>query len=135
MSEHSGRAFVWVPILLLFCGCGAPDEGTYTGKIGTKNVSIEVDQEGAITLQGYWQKPLRGSYDRGAYKGKDMSALVFEGPAGKKFKLRILYEEDGEEWVVHAVQSRAYGPGARYVPTEEDSVFSPPPRLSRKPSD
>ena len=62
-----------------------------------------------------------------------MKALVFEGPEDKKFKLRILYEKEGEDWVVYAVQSRTYGPGARYVSTEEDSVFSPRPRLSPQP--
>ena len=89
---------------------------------------------GEIVLNGYWQRPLSGSYERGTFHGKDMKALVFEGPEDKKFKLRILYEEEGDDWVVYAVQSRTYGPGARYVSTEEDSVFSPPPRLSQQPA-
>jgi len=52
MCKHSGRAFVWVPILLLFSGCGAPDEGTYSGKIGTKNVSIEVTKKAPSPCKG-----------------------------------------------------------------------------------
>ena len=122
--------FVFVFILL---GCGAPDVGIYSGKIGSKQVTVEVKPDGEIVLNGYWQRPLTGSYARGTFQGKDMKALVFEGPEDKKFKLRILYEEEGEDWVVYAVQSRTYGPGARYVSTEEDSVFSPPPRLSPQP--
>ena len=90
--------------------------------------------DGKIVLNGYWQRPLSGSYERGTFRGKDTKALVFEGPEDKKFKLRILYDEEGGDWVVYAVQSRTYGPGARYVSTEEDSVFSPPPRLSPQPA-
>ena len=121
-------------LVFILWGCGAPDEGTYSGKIGSKQVTIEVRPDGEIVLNGYWQKTLTGSYERGTFQGRDMQALVFEGPEDKKFKLRILYEEEGEEWVIYAVQSRTYGPGARYVSTEEDSVFSPPPRLSPQPA-
>ena len=93
-------------------GCGAPDDGIYSGKIGSKQVTIEgVKPDGEIVLNGYWQRPLSGAYERGTFQGKDMKALVFEGPEDKKFKLRILYEEEGEDWVVYAVQSRTYGPG------------------------
>ena len=130
MSDlHSTGTLCFVVVFILF-GCGAPDVGIYSGKIGLKQVTVEVKPVGEIVLTGYWQRPLTGSYERGTFKGKDMKALVFEGPEDKKFKLRILYEEKGEDWVVYAVQSRTYGPGARYVSTEEDSVFSPPPRLS-----
>ena len=93
-------------------------------------MEIRVSPDGEIKLSGYWKEELTGSHERGTLKGKDMDALVFEGPADKKFKLRFLYEEDGNDLVIRAVQSRTYGPGARYVSTEEDSVFDPPPRLA-----
>ena len=64
---------------------------------------------------------------QGPIKGEDMGALVFEGPASKKFKLRILYQEQGNELIIRAIQSRTYGPGARYISTEEKSVFTPSP--------
>jgi hypothetical protein len=133
MSDRcSTGAFCIVFVFILF-GCGAPGDGIYSGKIGSKQVTVEVKPDGEIALTGYWQRPLSGAYERGTFQGKDMKALVFEGPVDKKFKLRILYEEEGEDWVIYAVQSRTYGPGARYVSTEEDSVFSPPPRLSPQP--
>ena len=134
MSDlRSTGTLCFVFVFILF-GCGAPDAGIYSGKIGSKQVTIEVQPDREIVLNGYWQRPLSGSYDRGTSQGKDMKALVFEGPEDKKFKLRILYEEEGEDWVVYAVQSRTYGPGARYVSTEEDSVFSPSPRLRPQPA-
>jgi hypothetical protein len=131
-DPRSIRIF-WIFLVFILFGCGAPDEGTYTGKIGSKQVTITVTPLGEIILKGYWQKTLTGFYERGTFQGMDMKALVFEGPEDKKFKLRILYEKEGEDWVVYAVQSRTYGPGARYVSTEEDSVFSPRPRLSPQP--
>ena len=134
MSEHRSTGILWFVSVFILLGCGAPEEGIYSGTIGSKQVTIQVKPDGEIMLNGYWQKPLTGTYDRGTFQGKDMKALVFEGPEDKKFKLRILYEEEGQEWVVYAVQSRTYGPGARYVSTEEDSVFSPPPRLSPQPA-
>ena len=134
MSDSRCTTIFWLVQLFVLFGCGAPDEGTYSGTIGSKQVTVEVRPDGEIVLNGYWQRALTGSYERGTFQGKDMKALVFEGPADKKFKLRILYEEEGEEWVIYAVQSRTYGPGARYVSTEEDSVFSPPPRLSPQPA-
>ena len=111
--------------------CSGPEEGVYNGKIGNKSrVEIRVSPDGEIKLSGYWQEELTGSHERGTLKGKDIDALVFEGPADKKFKLRLLYEEDGNDLIIRAVQSRTYGPGARYVSTEEDAVFDPPPRLT-----
>jgi hypothetical protein len=118
--------------ILYICatGCSGPEEGLYSGKIGNKRrVEIRVSPD-EIKLSGYWQEELTGRHEHGTLKGEDMDALVFEGPANKKFKLRFLYEEDGNDLVIRAVQSRIYGPGARYVSTEEDSVFDPPPRLT-----
>ena len=134
MSDRCSTGTLCFVVAFIFFGCGAPDVGIYSGKIGSKQVTVEVKPNGKIVLNGYWQRPLTGSYERGTFQGKDMKALVFEGPEDKKFKLRILYEEEGDDWVVYAVQSRNYGPGARYVSTEEDSVFSPPPRLSPQPA-
>ena len=34
-----------------------------------------------------------------------MDAMVFEGPVSKKFKLRILYEEDQNGLIIRAIQS------------------------------
>jgi hypothetical protein len=116
---------------LLSLGCSGPEEGLYTGKIGNKHkVEVRVSPDGGATLNGYWKEELTGSHERGTLKGKDMDALVFEGPASKKFKLRFLYEEDANDLVIRAIQSRNFGPGARYTQTEEDSVFDPPPRLT-----
>jgi hypothetical protein len=118
--------------ILYICatGCSGPEEGLYSGKIGNKRrVEIRVSPD-EIKLSGYWQEELTGRHEHGTLKGEDMDALVFEGPANKKFKLRFLYEEDGNDLVIRAVQSRTYGPGARYVSTEKDSVFDPPPRLT-----
>ena len=134
MSDRRSTGTLCFVVVFILLGCGAPDVGIYSGKIGSKQVTVEVKPDGKIVLNGYWQSPLTGSYERGTFRGKDMKALVFEGPEDKKFKLRILYEEEEEDWVVYAVQSRTYGPGARYVRTEEDSVFSPPPRLSPQPA-
>jgi hypothetical protein len=129
------KAFISILLgaILYICatGCSGPEEGLYSGKIGNKRrVEIRVSSDGEIKLAGYWQEELIGRHERGTLKGEDMDALVFEGPANKKFKLRFLYEEDGNDLVIQAVQSRTYGPGARYVSTEEDSVFDPPPRLT-----
>ena len=116
---------------LLTLGCSGPEEGLYTGKIGNKRrVEVRVNPDGEVTLNGYWREELTGNHERGTLKGKDMDALVFEGPANKKFKLRFLYEEDANDLVIMAIQSRNFGPGARYIKTEEDSVFDPPPRLT-----
>ena len=92
---------------------------------------MRVDKSGEISLDGYWQQTLRGRHERGSLKGEDLDALVFEGPKEKNFKLRILYEEDSSGLIIRAIQSRTYGPGARYVPTEKDGVFDPPPHLDR----
>lgn len=124
-----------VPVLLLLCalGCAGPDEGVYTGEIGNKKkVKVGVEPDGVVHLDGYWQERLSGVHEKGSLQGKDMDALVFEGPASKKFKLRMLYQEEGDALIIRAIQSRTYGPGARYLPTEKDSVFDPPPRLIRQ---
>ena len=119
-------------LCLMMFGCGGPNEGIYTGEIGNKKkVQIQVSAEGEVILEGYWQEALKGTHERGTYKGEDMNALVFEGPAIKKFKLRILYQDQGNELIIRAIQSRTYGPGARYISTEEKAVFTPPPRLYR----
>ena len=118
--------------LLGILGCAGPEEGVYTGKIGKKKeVTIRVLSDGLVELEGYWKDTLQGRHDRGSLKGKDMNALVFEGPADKRFKLRFLYEEDAESLIIRAIHSRTYGPGARYIPTEEDSALNPAPRLAR----
>lgn len=126
---------IW--LLILICttfGCGGPDDGIYQGKIGNKqNVIIRVESDGTILLDGYWKETLSGKHERGSLQGEDMDALVFEGPAKKKFKLRILYQTEGDDMIIRTIQSRIFGPGARYVPTESDAVFSPPPRLNRQP--
>ena len=130
MSKFFTISLLSLIYLLGICGCGGPDEGIYTGKIGKKRkVEIRVSPDDEVILDGYWQEPLKGGHQRGTLKGEDMDALVFEGPASKKFKLRILYQEEENELIIRAIQSRNYGPGARYVPTEEESVFDPPPRL------
>ena len=131
MCKPVTSLFLGAILWIYATGCSGPEEGLYSGKIGNKRrVEIRVSPDGEIKLSGYWKEELTGSHERGTLKGKDMDALVFEGPADKKFKLRFLYEEDGNDLVIRAVQSRTYGPGARYVSTEEDSVFDPPPRLA-----
>ena len=132
MSKSFPALVLSVIFLWAISGCGGPDEGIYTGKIGKKRkVEIRVSPDDEVVLDGYWQEPLKGEHQRGTLKGEDMDAFVFEGPASKKFKLRILYQEEENELIIRAIQSRNYGPGTRYVSTEEDSVFDPPPRLLR----
>lgn len=120
-------------ICLLGClGCSGPEEGVYTGKIGKKKeVTIRIKTDGLVELEGYWKQPLQGGHDQGSLRGKDMDALVFEGPESKKFKLRFLYEKDEDSLIIRAIHSRTYGPGARYISTEEESALNPAPRLSR----
>jgi hypothetical protein len=131
MSKPFTSLILGVILYICATGCSGPEEGLYSGKIGNKRrVEISVSPDGEIKLSGYWQEELTGTHEHGTLKGEDMDALVFEGPADKKFKLRFLYEEDGNDMVIRAVQSRTFGPGARYVSTEEDSVFDPPPRLA-----
>ena len=126
-----------VSFLLVFClfgclGCSGPEEGVYTGKIGNKKeVIIRIKTDGLVELEGYWKQPLQGGHERGSLRGKDMDALVFEGPESKKFKLRFLYEKDEDSLIIRAIHSRTYGPGARYISTEEESALNPAPRLSR----
>ena len=50
---------------------------------------------------------------RDLLRGKDMDALVFEGPESKKFKLRFLYEKDEDSLIIRAIHSRTYGPGSQ----------------------
>lgn len=126
------------PFILIFilAGCGGPDEGIYSGKIGNKSqVEVRIMDDGSVFLEGYWQETLSGVYERGSLRGKEMDALVFEGPPNKRFKLRILYEKSGNELIIRSVQSRTFGPGARYLPTEKGSVFEPPPRLTKMVND
>ncbi len=121
--------------VLVLAGCPGPEEGIYEGRIGTKRqVSLSVAADGQAELRGYWQETLHGSYERGSLRGEDMEALVFEGPESKKFKLRILYQEADGCMIIRGIQSRAFGPGARYLPTEKESVFDPPPRLFQLPA-
>ncbi len=132
MCESMIFRFLASIFAILLFGCGGPDEGIYSGKIGDKKkVEIRVNQDGEVVLDGYWKEALEVTHEPGTYKGEDMGALVFEGPASKKFKLRILYQEQGNELIIRAIQSRTYGPGARYISTEEKSAFTPPPRLRR----
>ena len=132
MSSPSTITFLLVFGLLGFLGCAEPEEGVYTGKIGKKEeVTIRIKTDGLVELEGYWKQPLQGGHDQGSLKGKDMDALIFEGPVGKKFKLRFLYENDGDSLIIRAIHSRTYGPGARYISTEDDSALNPAPRLSR----
>ena len=131
MSKPASFLAIWSILLIALTGCGGPDEGIYSGVIGSKkNIRLFVGSDGIIELEGYWRENLIGRHEKGSLKGKNMDALVFEGPKEKNFKLRFLYEKDGKEMVIRAIQSRTYGPGSRYVPTEKDSVFDPPPRLS-----
>ena len=131
MSNPALFLSIWSVSLIVLTGCGAPEEGIYTGVIGSKkNIRLYVGTDGVIELEGYWRENLVGRHEKGTLKGKNMDALVFEGPKEKNFKLRFLYQEEGKEMVIRAIQSRTYGPGSRYVPTEKDSVFDPPPRLS-----
>ena len=133
MSKQFYQTAVLLLALCWLAGCaGGPEEGTYTGAIGKKDqIVLTINPDGSARLEGYWQESLTGTHERGSLKGQNMDALVFEGPESKKFKLRFLYEEDDNGLIIQAIHSRNYGPGARYVPTEKDGVFSPPPRLTK----
>ena len=132
MSSLSIVSFLLVFCLFGFLGCAGPEEGIYIGKIGNKKeVTIRIKTDGLVELEGYWKQPLQGGHDQGSLRGKDMDALVFEGPESKKFKLRFLYEKDEDSLIIRAIHSRTYGPGARYISTEEESALNPAPRLSR----
>ena len=132
MSSPSIVSFLLVFCLFGFLGCSGPEEGVYIGKIGNKKeVTIRIKTDGLVELEGYWKQPLQGGHDQGSLRGKDMDALVFEGPESKKFKLRFLYEKDEDSLIIRAIHSRTYGPGARYISTEEESALNPAPRLSR----
>lgn len=114
-------------------GCSNPQEGTYCGNVGSKkNVSLSISANGTVELNGYWSETLVGRHERASLKGENVDAFVFDGPANKKFKLRILHRKSDDYLSILAIQSRSYGPGTRYAPTEEDSVFEPPPRLVRR---
>jgi len=132
MSSPNTISFLLASCLLGCLGCSGPEEGVYTGKIGNKKeVTIRIKTDGLVELEGYWKQPLQGGHDQGSLRGKDMDALVFEGPESKKFKLRFLYEKDEDSLIIRAIHSRTYGPGARYISTEEESALNPAPRLSR----
>ena len=132
MSSPSIVSFLLVFCLFGFLGCSGPEEGVYTGKIGNKKeVTIRIKTDGLVELEWYWKQPLQGGHDQGSLRGKDIDALVFEGPESKKFKLRFLYEKDEDSLIIRAIHSRTYGPGARYISTEEESALKPAPRLSR----
>jgi len=132
MSSPSIVSFLLVFCLFGFLGCAGPEEGIYIGKIGNKKeVTIRIKTDGLVELEGYWKQPLQGGHERGSLRGNDMDALVFEGPESKKFKLRFLYEKDEDSLIIRAIHSRTYGPGARYISTEEESALNPAPRLSR----
>ena len=132
MSSPNTISFLLAFCLLGCLGCSGPEEGVYIGKIGNKKeVTIRINTDGLVELEGYWKQPLQGGHERGSLKGKDMDALVFEGPESKKFKLRFLYEKDEDSLIIRAIHSRTYGPGARYISTEEESALNPAPRLSR----
>ena len=119
-------------IALAMFGCAALDEGQYSGRIGKKReVTLRILPDSTVELEGYWQEPLQGTQETGNLKDKTYDALVFLGPEDKKFKLRFIYEKDGEDLVILAIHSRTFGPGARYAPTEPDSLFTNPPRLTR----
>jgi len=131
MSKTALSFAICSVFLIIMTGCGGPDEGIYSGVIGSKkNIRLFVGSDGIIELEGYWRENLIGRHEKGSLKGKNMDALVFEGPKEKNFKLRFLYEKEGGDMIIRAIQSRTYGPGSRYVPTEKDSVFDTPPRLS-----
>ena len=92
MSSPNTISFLLAFCLLGCLGCSGPEEGVYTGKIGNKKeVTIRIKTDGLVELEGYWKQPLQGGHDQGSLRGKDMDALVFEGPESKKFKLRFLY--------------------------------------------
>ena len=58
MSKFFTISLLSLIYLLGICGCGGPDEGIYTGKIGKKRkVEIRVSPDDEVILDGYWQEP------------------------------------------------------------------------------
>ena len=124
-----------LPLLLttlFFLGCGGTGlEGEYLGKIGQKsNVAIRFFDGTEAEIQGYWNQTLKGTYQKSSIKGENVDSIVFLGPSDKPFKLRVCYQANEDHIEILAIHSRIFGPGARYIQTESESVFgSQNPRL------
>lgn len=122
-STFRGLVSLW---LVFAAGCGGGDlEGLYQGTIGTKNkVVLDFSSDESIGLRGYWSQELQGEFAQSNLRGKTVDSIVFLGPESKPFKLRICYKEREDYLEILAIHSRTFGPGARYLPTEEDSAFA-----------
>ena len=125
MRSLTSRFFSGIAIFLLISCGGSGLDGTYEGKIGSKNqVTLQCLDNGEFELRGYWKETLRGSFQDATLKGKPVDSLVFLGPEEKPFKLRICYDAQEGHLQILGIHSRIFGPGARYIPTEPDSTFA-----------
>jgi hypothetical protein len=117
--------FLLLLTTLFSFGCGGTGlEGEYLGKIGQKsNVTIRFFDGTEAEIQGYWNQNLKGTYKKSSIKGEHVDSIVFLGPSEKPFKLRVCYQAIEDHIEILAIHSRVFGPGARYIQTESDSVF------------
>jgi hypothetical protein len=117
--------FLLILSTVFLSGCGGTGlEGEYLGKIGQKNnVTIRFFDGTEAEIKGYWNQTLKGSHKKSSIKGENVDSIVFLGPSDKPFKLRVCYQANEGHIEILAIHSRVFGPGARYIQTESDSVF------------
>jgi hypothetical protein len=127
MSRSCFRNIGLLILVSNFIGCGINVNGDYTGNVDGKEVSIKFENNGSVSILGYFPKELAGIWVEEKTFGDPQLWATFDGPKDKPFRLRFEFKPEGENFLLVGIKARPLGKGTKLNPLKIDGtpIFKP----------
>lgn len=114
-------------LVSFFIGCGINVNGDYTGTVDGKEITIKFENNGSVSILGYFPKELSGIWVEEKTFGDPQVWATFDGPKEKPFRLRFEFKPDGENFLLVGIKARPLGKGTKLNPIKIDGtpIFKP----------
>ena len=114
-------------LVIFFIGCGINVNGVYTGNIDGKKITIKFENNGSVSILGYFPKELFGLWVEEKTFGDSQVWATFDGPKEKPFRLRFEFKPEGENFLLVGIKARPLGKGTKLNPIKIDGapIFKP----------
>ncbi|MBT3541380.1 MAG: hypothetical protein HN489_09605 [Opitutae bacterium] len=112
-------------IIFFLTSCGQDIQGSYSGLVEGKEVTLQFKDDKQVLIVGYFPVPLVGTWMEEKTFGEPMIWISFDGPEEKPFRLRFELKAEGENFQLTGIKARPLGKGTKLnsIKIQGDPVF------------
>lgn len=113
MKEISNSSILIFLIIFFLTSCGQDIQGSYSGLVEGKEVTLQFKDDKQVLIVGYFPVPLVGTWMEEKTFGEPMIWISFDGPEEKPFRLRFELKAEGENFQLTGIKARPLGKGTK----------------------